>query len=260
MTAGPDGTAGAPGGGGADPARPLVGPGEDAGAGGGPVDPAAAPLSATATTARGAVDPAAAPLAATADRESASSPARSLLPDALRAFTAAVDAAARADGWALPTPSTGWDVRAVVGHVAAQQARAPHLLGRGAGHPAPDGDLLGPDPRQGWRALAAASTVAWATAPQDARVVIAGEDAPASELAERLLLDLVVHAWDVRRALAAGGADVDERPDATCVEHCLGWVRSHQRLLAGSGRFGTPREAASGEPLDQLLALVGRGS
>ncbi|NNH22080.1 hypothetical protein HLB09_03040, partial [Pseudokineococcus marinus] len=118
-----------------------------------------------------------------------------------------------------------------------------------------------------WRALAAASTVAWATAPEDARVTLAGEDAPASELAERLLLDLVVHAWDVRAALAAGRdaggrgaseAKGDVGGSGACVEHCLAWVRAHQRLLAGSGRFGTPAEPRSADPLDQLLALVGR--
>ncbi|WP_299034731.1 TIGR03086 family metal-binding protein [uncultured Pseudokineococcus sp.] len=245
-------------GGAADPAAaPLSATGPTAR---GPVDPAAAPLSATATTSRGAVDPAAAPLVATSgdERTPASASARALLPDALRGFTAAVDAAARHDGWGLPTPSSGWDVRAVVGHVAAQHGRVPALLGRGPSRLAPDGDPLGPDPRPTWRALVAASTVAWATAPEDARVVIAGEDAPASELAERLLLDLVVHAWDVRRALAVAGADVDERLDTACAEHCLGWVRSHQRLLADSGRFGTPQDTESADPQAQLLGLVGR--
>ncbi|MEJ5890010.1 maleylpyruvate isomerase N-terminal domain-containing protein [Pseudokineococcus marinus] len=232
-----------------------------------PADPAA-PLSATARTVRGAVDPAAAPLSATAERSDGSAPARALLPDGLRAFTAAVDAAARADGWRLPTPSSGWDVRGVVDHVAAQHARVPQLLGLGTARPAPAGAaLLGPDPRPTWRALAAASTVAWATAPEDARVTLAGEDAPASELAERLLLDLVVHAWDVRAALAAGRdaggrgaseAKGDVGGSGACVEHCLAWVRAHQRLLAGSGRFGTPAEPRSADPLDQLLALVGR--
>ena len=226
----------------------------------GRVDPAAAPLSATATTARGPVDPAAAPLVATSGGDGAPGSARALLPDGLRGFTGAVDAAARVDGWALPTPSSGWDVRGVVGHVAAQHGRVPQLLGRGSGRLPAGEDLLGPDPRPTWRALAAASTVAWATAPEDARVVLAGQDAPASELAERLLLDLVVHAWDVRRALAAAGADVEERLDPGCVAHCLGWVRSHERLLADSGRFGTPRETDSPDPKAQLLALVGRRS
>ena len=223
----------------------------------GPSDPAAAPLSATATTSRGAVDPAAAPLLATSGGERGPASARALLPDALRGFTGAVDAASRSDGWHLPTPSSGWDVRGVVGHVAAQHARVPSLLGLARSRP-PAADLLGPDPRPTWRALAAASTVAWATAPEDSRVVLAGQDAPAAELAERLLLDLVVHAWDVRRALAVAGADVDERLDAACVDHCLGWVRGSQRLIADSGRFGTPRGTDSPDPQVQLLALVGR--
>ncbi|MEJ5867972.1 maleylpyruvate isomerase N-terminal domain-containing protein [Pseudokineococcus sp. 5B2Z-1] len=235
---------------------------DDAPGGGsaGAADPAA-PLSATARTVRGAVDPAAAPLSATAERSDGSAPARALLPDGLRAFTAAVDAAARADGWRLPTPSSGWDVRGVVDHVAAQHARVPQLLGLGTARPAPAGAaLLGPDPRPTWRALAAASTVAWATASEDARVTLAGEDAPASELAERLLLDLVVHAWDVRAGLAADGrgGSGDVGGSGAAVEHCLAWVRAHQRLLADSGRFGTPAEPRSADPLDQLLALVGR--
>lgn len=241
----------------------------DAAADGGVADPTdpAAPLSATARTVRGAVDPAAAPLSATAERADSSSPARALLPDGLRAFTAAVDAAARADGWRLPTPSSGWDVRGVVEHVAAQHARVPQLLGLATARPVPAGaSLLGPDPRPAWRALAAASAVAWATAPEDARVTLAGEDAPASDLAERLLLDLVVHAWDVRAGLAgrdagsrgSSGVGEDVGGSGAAVEHCLAWARAHQRLLTDSGRFGTPTGPCSADPLDQLLALVGR--
>ncbi|MEJ5915504.1 maleylpyruvate isomerase N-terminal domain-containing protein [Pseudokineococcus sp. 1T1Z-3] len=224
-------------------------------------DPAA-PLLATARGTAGAPDPAAAPLLATSEGGAGGdAPARALLPDALRTFTAAVDAAAAAGAWAAPTPS-GWDVRGVVAHVAAQQRRVPHVLA-GAEPPArpADDDGLGADPRRTWRAVSAASTVAWAGAAQDATVRLRGEQAPASELAERLLLDLVVHGCDVRRAVRATGAPAPEPADggaAACAAHALAWARAHQRLLTGSGHFGTPQEAGSDEPLPQLLALTGR--
>lgn len=233
-------------------------PGPPPPAAGGGVDPSA-PLLATARTARGPADPASAPLLATSSAgEDGTAPARALLPDAVRGFSAAVDDAARAGAWAAPTPC-GWDVRAVVAHVVAQHRRVPAVVGGRDALPRPEGDGLGDDPRAAWRSAAALATVTWATAPADATVDLRGERAPAAELAERLLLDLVVHAWDVRRAVAAAGGRVAEPPTAgPPVVHGLAWARAHADLLGGSGHFGTPQPASSEDPLDQLLALTGR--
>jgi uncharacterized protein (TIGR03086 family) len=77
----------------------------------------------------------------------------------------------RPEQWGLPTPCTGWDVRALVNHVVSGNRWTPELL---AGHTISDvgdlleGDLLGDDPVDAWTDSAAAAVAAAANSPDRA--------------------------------------------------------------------------------------------
>jgi uncharacterized protein (TIGR03086 family) len=159
--------------------------------------------------------------------------------------------------WGSATPDTEWSVRDLVDHVTSEHLWAPHLL-RGETLEQVgdryDGDVLGDDPAGAWDAAVAASCAAFAALPDAARPVHTSMGPiPASEYANQMLLDVVVHAWDLAR-----GAGLDERLDATCVAHLLGWLRPQVDAWQGAGVFAAPVPTRSEDPQDQLIALTGR--
>lgn len=181
--------------------------------------------------------------------------ARVLVPPALEAFSERVHNLP-ADRWDAPTPCAQWSVRELVKHLTSEHLWAPHLL-RGETMADVgdryDGDVLGDDPASTWGAAAAASKTAWQDASDDQVVHLSFGDAPASEYAEQMLLDLTVHGWDL---VQGAGLDMDMDPEAT--EHVLAYVRSRADELAGTGLFDAPVDVGSSDPADQLLGLLGR--
>lgn len=176
---------------------------------------------------------------------------------AVAAFDAHV-AAVRPDHWNLPTPCTEWDVRALVNHVAAESRWAPPLL---AGATIAevgdrfDGDVLGSDPVAGWREAA-----------QEALAAVAGEDLadvtvhasfgdiPATMYVAQLFGDVLIHTWDLARAI---GADSTLAPEL--VEACYAMAAPLEDAIRSSGQYGEHVEVpADADPQTRLLALVGR--
>lgn len=183
--------------------------------------------------------------------------ARSLIPSAAAEFGRLVHAVG-AEDWSAPTPCTDWTVRDLVNHLVSEHLWAPHLL-RGETMAEVgdryDGDLVGADPVAAWDAARAGSLPAFAGVRSDEELVhLSFGDAPAGEYAEQMLSDLVVHSWDLAR-----GIGVRPHPDPVAVEHVHAYAGSRFASPTGiPGIFEPPVETDSTEPLDQLVALLGR--
>ncbi len=164
----------------------------------------------------------------------------------------------KADQWHHPTPCTEWDVHALVNHVV-NEARwvSPLLAGKTLEEvgDALDGDLLGNDPVASWNAacdeeLAAVDSLA----SIDQMVHVSWGQIPASEYLTQVLMDHVIHGWDLARAIGA-----DEQLAPELVEFCLEVARPMEPMLRGSGSFGDKVEVSDGAgPQAELLGIVGR--
>ena len=183
------------------------------------------------------------------------STARALLPAAAAAFTERVRAVPP-ERWSEQSPCAEWTVRDVVNHMTYEQRWVPPLLAGKTIAEVGDqfeGDLLGADPVGAWEDAIAAALRSWAMAREDQEVNLSSGPSPAREYAEEMLLDLVVHGWDVAR-----GAGLDERLDPSLVSHVLAYAEPHAEEYAGSGLFGTPVETDRTDDQSRLLAMLGR--
>lgn len=183
-------------------------------------------------------------------------PARQLYARAVATFDAALQTMP-GDRWSAPTPCAGWDVRALVGHLVAENRWTAELLaGRTVADVGDslDGDLLGADPAAAWSAAreAAASAVA-ATKDGDVVALSAGPTG-IDEYLRQLAADHLVHAWDL--ATATG---TNLRLDADLVAAVTAWFAPVRRAYREHGLVGRrPPLTEPAEPQARLLALFGR--
>lgn len=192
----------------------------------------------------------------------ASSTARQVLPAAAAATTAVVQtlpADATDPLWSRPTPCTGWDVRRLLSHLVAEHLWAPRLL---AGESmadvgdAYDGDVLGVDPPAAWQEAITASLLAWAEVDdEDVEIQMSYGPATRQEYARQMLVDLVVHGWDLARATGQS-----YEPAEPAVQAVLDY--EGPRLSSGDGWPGVFAKAVPVPPgselLDRAVALTGR--
>ncbi len=183
--------------------------------------------------------------------------ARTLLPRAAEIFRAHVHAVDDVR-WCGPTPCRDWTVRNLVNHMTSEHLWAPELLsGRSVAEigDAYAGDVLGEDPVAAWDAAIDASLRAWSTTRDSATVNLSRGETPVTEYAEEMLLDLLVHGWDLGRGLGS-----DARLDPELVEHVLAYVEPRADDVAASGFFGSPSrlDPPDGDPQARLLVLLGR--
>lgn len=164
----------------------------------------------------------------------------------------------RTDQWQLPTPCAGWDVRALVNHVVGENRWVPLLF---AGQSVADvddhldGDLLGRDPRAAWDdSLAAAAEAINRHGAMVQAVHLSVGDVPGGEYVTQLGADLVVHSWDLARAI--GG---DETLDASLVQAAAAWFSGVAELARRAGVVGPPLHVpGTADPQAKLLADLGR--
>jgi uncharacterized protein (TIGR03086 family) len=178
--------------------------------------------------------------------------------EALDLFTARVHTI-RPGQWRTATPCTEWTVRDLVNHLTAQQLWTVPLVRDGATVAAVgdtfDGDLLGPDPVGSWdTAAAAAREVFAAPGALDRTVHLSSGESEARDYCAQLITDLLVHAWDLSRAIGA-----DERLPDGLVAFAVREVTPYAADLEQTGHFA----AAVSPPPDasvqtKLLALLGR--
>jgi uncharacterized protein (TIGR03086 family) len=178
--------------------------------------------------------------------------------EALDLFGARVHAV-RADQWDAPTPCTDWSVRDLVNHLTAEQlwvaplVRERKTLDRIGD--AFEGDVLGDDPVGAWDRAAAESRDAFLEkGALDRTVHLSSGPTQATAYCSQMVSDLVVHAWDLSRAIGA-----DERLPEDLVDFTVREVSPYADSLAGSGLFA-PRVTPPPDADEQtkLLAMVGR--
>jgi uncharacterized protein (TIGR03086 family) len=163
-----------------------------------------------------------------------------------------------ADSWERPTPSD-LPVRALVEHVVFGNRFTTLLLAgvdRDEARSRLAGDLLGADPIAAVAGSARAQARAFGeTLPQQPIPGPSGTSSAAAYLRFRLI-DLVVHAWDLRRA-----AGLDETLDPQVVAELRDLVAPHLDDLLATGAYG---EGPSGtlppgaSPQEELLDWFGR--
>lgn len=162
--------------------------------------------------------------------------------------------------WSRPSPCADWDLRTLLNHLTAEHLWVPRLLGGqtladvGDDY---DGDVLGADPPAAWEDAITRSLLAWSEV-EDETVLIEMSFGPVSrqEYAQQMVVDLVVHGWDLARA---AGLPYDPSPAA--VQEALDYERP--RLEGGQGWPGifdraVPVPDDSTDLLDEALALTGR--
>lgn len=161
--------------------------------------------------------------------------------------------------WRRPTPCSDWDVRELLNHLTAEHLWVPRLLDGQTLEQVGDqldGDVLGQDPPAAWEEAITASLLAWAQV-QDESVHIQMSSGPTTrhEYAQQMIVDLVVHGWDLGRAT---GLPYEPVPEA--VEEVLDYERP--RLGSGHGWPGIFERAvpvgSTATPLDLAVALTGR--
>ncbi|MCF3119896.1 TIGR03086 family protein [Streptomyces arenae] len=177
--------------------------------------------------------------------------------EALDLFTDRVHAV-RADQWDAPTPCTEWTVRELVAHLTTEQLWVPPLLDGATVESvgdAFDGDVLGPDPVASWDTAAAASRAAF-RAPDalDRTAHLSFGDTSAAFYCGQMTTDLVVHAWDLSRAIGA-----DETLPEDLVSFSVREISPYAAELEKSGLFAAAVEPPAGADVQtKLLSLLGR--
>jgi uncharacterized protein (TIGR03086 family) len=166
--------------------------------------------------------------------------------------------AIRDDQWTSPTPCAEWNVKALVGHLITEVAWVPPLVGGRTVAEVGDelsGDLTGDEPVTSWDRYAPASIAAVIEPGAMERTVrLTKRQLPASEYTTEVFVDLLIHGWDLARAIGA-----DETLDSESVELVFQQMKPHEDELNSSGVFGThvaPPEGADVQT--QLLAVFGR--
>ena len=161
------------------------------------------------------------------------------------------------DAWTSPTPCLGWDVRALVNHVVAEDRWVPPLL---AGltiaevGEALDGDLLGDDPRGAWNRARDEAERAVSATPDGQIVALSAGPTPLAEYLWQLAADHLIHAWDL--AMASGVDLVFDDDLASAVEDWFStWEDGYRRAGAIGPRPAVPDGASRQH---RLLAAFGR--
>ncbi len=149
-------------------------------------------------------------------------------------------------------------MRDLVNHLAVEQMWVPPLLeGKGVEDvgDAFDGDRLGDAPVAAWDAAAAAAREAFHARGALTRTVeLSYGRSSAHAYCAQMVADLVVHAWDLSRAIGA-----DEHPSKALVDFTRHEVEPYADSLSGSGLFARPVEPPPGaDSWERLLAQLGR--
>ena len=158
----------------------------------------------------------------------------------------------------LATPCAGWDVRALVSHLAGQDLRNFLVSARGgaADWMAP-AEEIGDDWAAAFGDRAGPLRAAWRAADLDRPVTGPGGEAPLRARADQQITELAVHDWDLARATGQVPAELDP----ALAEHALRWSRGMLRpeFRGPDKAFGAEVSVADDAPVyDRLAGWFGR--
>src|SRR6266508_4658488 len=159
-----------------------------------------------------------------------------LFADAIDGFGRRLDKVG-AEQWTAATPCADWDVRTLVNHVVGELLWVPSLLeGRTIAEVGDrfDGDVLGDDPLVTWTS-AAAEALAAASQPgvQERTVHLSFGDFPGSEYLGQVTSDVILHSWDLARAVGA-----NDRLGASLVGFVNSFLSPQIDAWRSAGAFG----------------------
>lgn len=160
-------------------------------------------------------------------------------------------AAVQDDQWDDPTPCEDFTVRQLVDHAVDVQRLIPRGLGA---HPDID-TPLGDDAGAAWGKIVAAADAALRTEGALDRVVpsMMGER-PVHQSLGIITSDLLIHTWDLARAIGA-----DEALPTEIVAHTFEKMEPMDAMLRQSGMFGPKVEVPADAPVQvKLIAFTGR--
>jgi uncharacterized protein (TIGR03086 family) len=166
--------------------------------------------------------------------------------------------AIRDDQWTAPTPCSEWNVRQLVNHVVGEMRWSPPLLaGRTIAEVGDrfDGDVLGDDPKAAWDDSAAEAVAAVSAGDSMEHIVhLSFGDFPGREYTMQLFTDLLIHGWDLARAIGD-----DDRLDPELVEACGDWFAPLEEAYRAGGAVGPRVDLESrADAQTRLLAMFGR--
>lgn len=161
------------------------------------------------------------------------------------------------DRWSAPTPDDEWDVRALVNHVTGELLwLVPLLEGKTIADVGDrlDGDILGDDPVATWSGAVSAAKQAISAVDPAATVHLSYGDRTADEYTFEVGADVLIHTWDLARAVGA-----DERLDAALVDAVAAWFPAQEDMWRGAGVIGErPSVSSDADSQTKLLAAFGR--
>jgi uncharacterized protein (TIGR03086 family) len=162
------------------------------------------------------------------------------------------------DQWSNSTPCSEWDVRQLVRHLVYENLWAPPLFDGQTIQSVGDrfeGDILGTDPKEAWQQAAkGALSAVTADGAMEQTIHMSSGDDSGEEYTAQLLLDHLVHGWDLARGIGA-----DDRMDPVVLEDVYGRWKDQEEMIRGAGVFGDQQQIADdADTQTKLLALFGR--
>ena len=163
-----------------------------------------------------------------------------------------------ASQWGRATPCADWDVRELVNHVVGELLWMPPLLESKTIADVGDqfdGDILGESPLDTAR-KAGAEALAFASAPdaQNRTVHLSFGEVPGGEYIGQVTSDVIVHTWDLSKALGA-----DDAIAPGLFEFVDSFLGPQIEAWRAGGAFGPAFEVGSdASPQDRFIADTGR--
>ena len=159
--------------------------------------------------------------------------------------------------YGAPTPCTDWNLQQLLNHLYNELAWVPELLaGKTVAQvgDALDGDLVGADPQAAWRRFADTARKAAVSTPPETVVHLSYGNRPAQDYLNEVGGDVIIHIWDVAKAIGQPFAIRDDIADVI-YERSKDQIEEWRKVgLVGKA---TPLKPHSGAEA-RLLSLFGR--
>ena len=159
-----------------------------------------------------------------------------------------------ADAWDQPSCCEGWTAREVAGHITwGLRSTGGVAAGDGMAEQAPEAEIAGADP-----AASVTAAIDDAIAALDQPGAIQRDTPfgmPMDAFLSLMAVDSMIHAWDI-----ADATGIDHGIDGASATAALAAMAPMAERMRGPGRFDDAVITDSDDPVDQLIAFLGRTS